>query len=95
MSFPEELSREISCGESLSRQNLSAMILIMRKKVPMWGYRWDLQSNTSHDPHVTPWEPGTYKPRASNIYNWAGIPAEHGGCSQALDAVTYQASSPG
>jgi hypothetical protein len=27
--------------------------------------------------------------------NLDGIPAEHGGCYQTLDAVTYQASLPG
>jgi hypothetical protein len=30
-----------------------------------------------------------------NVYNPAGFRAEHGGCIQALDAVTYQASFPG
>jgi hypothetical protein len=29
------------------------------------------------------------------VYNPAGIPAEHSGCYQALDAVTYQASFTG
>jgi hypothetical protein len=29
------------------------------------------------------------------VYIPDGIPAEHGGCNQALDSVTYQTSSPG
>jgi hypothetical protein len=29
------------------------------------------------------------------VYNRDGIPAEHRGCYQALDAQTYQTSSPG
>jgi acetyl/propionyl-CoA carboxylase alpha subunit len=31
----------------------------------------------------------------ANVYISANFLAEHGGCIQALDAVTYQASHPG
>jgi hypothetical protein len=37
------------------------------------------------------WEPRTYKPCASNVYN----PAEYGGCSQALDALVSSQTANG
>jgi hypothetical protein len=39
--------------------------------------------------------PRTCNPCASNAHNPARIPADHGGCNQALDAVMYQASFSG